>query len=99
MPFHRAVAPTAARMVGGRGFALSGFHIVPDYRRPRNEDPIIESQRFSFLPRYPRYRGEKGMAISTLLLLRFLTIGTAVLRRIKLIFCFAYLKKKWLLKD
>lgn len=41
------------------GFALSGFHIVPDYRRPRNENPIIESQRFSFLPRYLCYCGEK----------------------------------------
>lgn len=75
------------------GFALSGFHIVPDYRRPRNENPIIESQRFSFLPRYLCYRGGKKTAISTLLLLRFLMIGVVVLLRMELIFCFAYLKK------
>lgn len=60
------------------GLHFPGFISSPTPRRPRNEDPIIESQRFSFLPRYLRYRGEKRTAISTLLLLRFLMIGVTM---------------------
>lgn len=41
-----------------------GFISSPDYRRPWYEDPIIESQRFSFLLRYlrlPRGREERQL--------------------------------------
>lgn len=61
---------------GGCTFRIS---YRPDHRRSRYEDPIIESQRFSFLLLVSSVSRQKRMAIIALPSLRFIYTDDAVL--------------------